>query len=210
MWLPGILSVKNFETINCNVLSVMPYLSNGKKHLTPVNAIDVILPKVSSSDPIFCIMITATTESNFVNSIKSLANCWALPDLNKALRISQTLVNLDVNKMILPSPDVSICSAPLSTPQSRVIQTSKKVGQVKTLTLSAMKNNVDSFTRQQKQLINEIQNQSNLLANERVLVNYYFGFASELKKDIPNENHAFTFIIGFTGVDIIKLVGLIT
>lgn len=208
MWAPGVLSVKNFKSLNCNVLSAMPYLTNGKKYLTPINAVDAILEKTNSSEAIFCLMVTATTELNFVSKIKSLANCWALPDFNKALRISQTLVNLDANKMILPAPDVSTCSVPLSTPQSRAILASKKIGQVKALNVSAMQSNITHFTTQQKQLISEMQNQSNSIASEIVQVNYYFGIANELKKDIPNENHVFTLMIGFTGADIIKLIGL--
>ncbi|WP_392551246.1 hypothetical protein RHO14_07045 [Orbus wheelerorum] len=209
MWLPGILSLKNIEQINCHNFTVMPFFSNGKKYLTPVNAVDNLLSRVNGNDLVFCIMLTATTENSFVNKIQSLVDSWALPDFKKALRISKTLVNLDSNKMIIPAPDTSISSAPLSTQQSRAILTAQKIGQIKSLNISMMKSNISAFSSKQAQMIDNTKAIASSAGGAIIAVNYYFGLASDLKKDVPNETHSFTLLTGFTGSEIIKLLGLI-
>lgn len=209
MWLPGRLSLAKFAQANYTVLPVMPFLSNGQKHLTPANAVNSLLTNLVSNDLVFSFMITSTTETAFINKLEQLSNSWSLPDFKKALRISKTLAKLDANKMIIPVVDKSLENAPLSSSQTRLILNAKRTGQIKPLSMSNIESGLTSFKSKQQQLVNQIKQQSTNTGETKIDVFYYFGLANDLKKDIPNQNHIFTLMTGFVGKDIIKLLDLI-
>lgn len=209
MWLPGRLSLNKFKPANCTILPVMPFLSNSKKYLTPPNAVDHLLAKISSSELIFTFMITATTESKFIDSLQVLADSWSMPDFKKALRISKTLSTLDANKMIIPAVDQSMISTPLSSSQTRLIQSAQKAGKIESLSMGNIQNRLNSFTKNQQQILSTLNSQAAQAGGKKIDVYYYFGLANELKKDIPNENHIFTLLVGFIGADYINMIDLI-
>lgn len=209
MWLPGRLSLAKFKPVNCTILPVIPFLSNGKKHLTPPNAIDHVLTGIGSNELIFTFMITATTENKFIDSLQVLANAWSMPDFEKALRISKALSTLDTNKMIIPAIDKSTISTPISSSQTRLIESSQKAGKIQPLSLDSIQKSLNSFTVKQQHILDALNSQAKQAGNEKIDIYYYFGLANELKKDVPNQNHIFTLLVGFTGAECINMIDLI-
>lgn len=195
--------------IDCKTIAITPFLSNQEKYLTPVNAVEYFLKKVTPNELVFCLLVTSSSEKEFIKQLGLFSSIFSLNEINRAHRLARSLHSIETTEMVLPNHSSQTLSKPISTSQTRLLNNAKNTSKKTEISIDSMQNASKEFKALKSDSMANLEAQSGNAKSGQIELLFNFCLANELRDEIPNQNHAFSFLIGFTGNDIYKFLGLI-
>lgn len=212
MWCDKTFSLAKYQSMNYETIVIEPYKITNDKFLSPAEAIAALKTKIDSSIPVAVIMISSVTETNFINKLTELSKCWDLPEINRALRTAKTVQDLDATKMIIPSPAGRKNVKQLSSGNTRAIINSQTLAAAQIdskASISGVMKQLEQFSEQKKVALNEIAKTVQGLAGGSIDIKFYYGLPADLKKELPNGEHIFTFLLAFSDENLKPILDLV-
>ena len=195
MWCDKTFSLAKYQSMNYETIVIEPYKITNDKFLSPAEAIAALKTKIDSSYHVAVIMISSLTETDFINQLTALSNCWDLPEIKRALRTAKTVQDLDTTKMVIPSPAGRKMVKQLSSGNTRAIVNSQTLAAAQIdspASISGVMKQLEQFAEQKKMALNEITKNVQGLTGGSVDIKFYYGLPADLKKELPNSEHIFT------------------
>ena len=212
MWRDKTFSLAKYQSMNYETIVIEPYKQTNDKFLSPAEAIAALKAKIDNVTPVAVIMISSVTEADFINQLTALSNCWDLPEINRALRTAKTVQDLDVTKMVIPSPADSKNVKQLSSGNTRAIVNSQTLAAAQMdspASISSVMKQLEKFAGQKKSALNEIAKNVQGLAGGSIDIKFYYGLPADLKKELPNNEHIFTFLLAFSDENLTPILDLV-
>lgn len=212
MWCDKTFSLAKYQSMNYETIVIEPYKQTNDKFLSPAEAIAALKAKIDNVTPVAVIMISSVTEADFINQLTALSNCWDLPEINRALRTAKTVQDLDVTKMVIPSPADSKNVKQLSSGNTRAIVNSQTLAAAQIdspASISGVMKQLEQFAEQKKVALNEITKNVQGLTGGSVNIKFYYGLPADLKKELPNNEHIFTFLLAFSDENLTPILDLV-
>lgn len=212
MWCDKTFSLAKYQSMNYETIVIEPYKQTNDKFLSPAEAIAALKAKIDNVTPVAVIMISSVTEADFINQLTALSNCWDLPEINRALRTAKTVQDLDVTKMVIPSPADSKNVKQLSSGNTRAIVNSQTLAAAQIdspASISGVMKQLEQFAEQKKVALNEITKNVQGLTGGSVDIKFYYGLPADLKKELPNNEHIFTFLLAFSDENLTPILDLV-
>lgn len=212
MWCDKTFSLAKYQSMNYETIVIEPYKLTNDKFLSPAEAIAALKAKIDNVTPVAVIMISSVTEADFINQLTALSNCWDLPEINRALRTAKTVQDLDATKMIIPSPADSKNVKQLSSGNTRAIVNSQTLAAAQIdspASISGVMKQLEKFAGQKKSALNEIAKNVQGLTGGSVDIKFYYGLPADLKKELPNSEHIFTFLLAFSDENLKPILDLV-
>ena len=212
MWCDKTFSLAKYQSMNYETIVIEPYKQTNDKFLSPAEAIAALKAKIDNVTPVAVIMISSVTEADFINQLTALSNCWDLPEINRALRTAKTVQDLDVTKMVIPSPADSKNVKQLSSGNTRAIVNSQTLAAAQMdspASISSVMKQLEKFAGQKKSALNEIAKNVQGLAGGSIDIKFYYGLPADLKKELPNNEHIFTFLLAFSDENLTPILDLV-
>lgn len=212
MWCDKTFSLAKYQSMNYETIVIEPYKQTNDKFLSPAEAIAALKAKIDNVTPVAVIMISSVTEADFINQLTALSNCWDLPEINRALRTAKTVQDLDVTKMVIPSPADSKNVKQLSSGNTRAIVNSQTLAAAQidsTASISGVMKQLEKFAGQKKSALNEIAKNVQGLTGGSVDIKFYYGLPADLKNELPNNEHIFTFLLAFSDENLTPILDLV-
>ncbi|TSJ91746.1 hypothetical protein FPQ14_00300 [Gilliamella apicola] len=212
MWCDKTFSLAKYQSMNYEAIVIEPYKQTNDKFLSPSEAITALKTKIDSSNHVAVIMISSLTETDFINQLTALANCWDLPEIKRALRTAKTVQDLDTTKMIIPSPTDRKNVKQLSSGNTRAIVNSQTLAAAQMdspASISGVMKQLEKFAGQKKSALNEITKNVQGLTGGSIDIKFYYGLPADLKKELPNCEHIFTFLLAFSDENLTPILDLV-
>lgn len=212
MWCDKTFSLAKYQSMNYETIAIDPYKQTNDKFLSPAEAIAALKAKIDNVTPVAVIMISSVTEADFINQLTALSNCWDLPEINRALRTAKTVQDLDVTKMVIPSPADSKNVKQLSSGNTRAIVNSQTLAAAQIdspASISGVMKQLEQFAEQKKVALNEITKNVQGFTGGSVDIKFYYGLPADLKKELPNSEHIFTFLLAFSDENLTPILDLV-
>lgn len=212
MWCDKTFSLAKYQSMNYETIVIEPYKLTNDKFLSPAEAVTALKRKIDSSIPVAVIMISSVTEVNFINKLTELSNCWDLPEIKRALRTAKTVQDLDATKMIIPNPADRKNVKQLSSGNTRAIVNSQTLAAAQIdspASISGVMKQLEQFAGQKKSALNEIAKNVQGFTGGSVDIKFYYGLPADLKKELPNSEHIFTFLLAFSDENLTPILDLV-
>ena len=212
MWCDKTFSLAKYQSMNYETIVIEPYKQTNDKFLSPAEAIAALKTKIDSSNHVAVIMISSLTETDFINQLTALSNCWDLPEINRALRTAKTVQDLDVTKMVIPSPAGRKNVKQLSSGNTRAIVNSQTLAAAQVdspASISGVMKQLEKFAGQKKSALNELTKNVRGLTGGSIDIKFYYGLPADLKKELPNNEHIFTFLLAFSDENLKPILDLV-
>ena len=212
MWCDKTFSLAKYQSMNYETIVIEPYKQTNDKFLSPAEAIAALKTKIDSSIPVAVIMLSSVTETDFIDKLTELSNCWDLPEIKRALRTAKTVQNLDATKMVIPSPADSKNVKQLSSGNTRAIVNSQTLAAAQIdspASISGVMKQLEQFAEQKKVALNEITKNVQGLTGGSVDIKFYYGFPADLSRELPNSEHIFTFLLAFSDENLKPILDLV-
>lgn len=212
MWCDKRLSLAKYKSMSYQAITIEPFKINNGKFLSPEEALTALKTKVDSTTFVAVIMLSSLVETEFINQLTSLSQCWDLPEIKKALRLAETVRDLETTKMIIPSPADRKVVKQLSSGNTRAIINSQTLNEAQKEVKASIDNvmsELNNFASQKKAILSEIASKTEQLTGGSVDINFFYGLPSDLFKEMPNKEHIFTFLLAFSDNDLTAILDLI-
>ena len=212
MWCDKTFSLAKYQSMNYETIVIEPYKITNDKFLSPAEAIAALKAKIDNVTPVAVIMISSVTEADFINKLTELSNCWDLPEIKRALRTAVTVKDLDATKMVIPSPASRKNVKQLSSSNTRAIVNSQTLAAAQVdspASISGVMKQLEKFAGQKKSVLNEITKNVQGLTGSGIDIKFYYGLPADLKKELPNCEHIFTFLLAFSDENLTTILDLV-
>lgn len=212
MWCDKTFSLAKYQSMNYETIVIEPYKQTNDKFLSPAEAIAALKTKIDSSIPVAVIMISSVTEVNFINKLTELSNCWDLPEIKRALRTAKTVQNLDATKMIIPRPAGRKKVRQLSSGNTRAIVNSQVLATAQIdnpASINGIMQQLEKFAEQKQQALNEMANNVQAFTGGSIDIKFYYGLPADLNRELPNNEHIFTFLLAFSDENLKPILDLV-
>lgn len=189
-------------------------------YLSPENALNHLATKLNqapSEHDTLVMMLTAKTLSEFIQTLNHAATCFPLPELTKVSRKAQSMLNLAISKMQLPSvPNGLPPVAPLSLSTLRAAIGAEGIQQAmqqtqQPQTPESLSQLLVTFSTIRQNALQQAQQQLDALQRGQFSVWVHSTqhdtqlAKTTLLKDIPDSDHVFTLAMLFIGEDLAPL-----
>lgn len=212
MWCDKTFSLANYQQMSFEVVTIEPYKLTNSKFLSPSEAVAALLAKIDSVTPVAVILISSITETDFIKQLTALSHCWDLPEIKRALRTAKTLQDLDITKMVIPSPADRKIVKQLSSSNTRAIvnaQTLKAAQKDTPASINSVMSELQGFAQQKEDVLNNVTNQTMSLTGGSIDITFFYGFSCDLYKELPNKEHIFTFLLAFSDDNLKPILDLV-
>lgn len=212
MWCDKTFSLAKYQSMNYETIVIEPYKVTNSKFLSPEEAIRALLAKIDSITPVAVILISSVTETGFISQLTALSQCWDLPEIKRALRTAVTVKDLDATKMIIPNPADRKNVKQLSSGNTRAIVNSQTLAAAQIdspASISGVMKQLEQFAGQKKSALNEIAKNVQGLTGGSVDIKFYYGLPADLKNELPNNEHIFTFLLAFSDENLTPILDLV-
>lgn len=212
MWCDKTFSLAKYQQMNFEVVAIEPYKITNSKFLSPEEAIKALLAKIDSMTPVAVILISSVTEICFINQLTTLSQCWDLPEIKRALRTAKTVQDLDITKMVIPSPADRKVVKQLSSSNTRAIvnsQTLKEAQKDAKASIDSVMSELQQFAQQKEAVLSKVASQTTSLASGSIDITFFHGLPCDLYKELPNKEHIFTFLLAFSDNNLKPILDLV-
>lgn len=232
MWRKATLSIgQNMAALACSILPVHPWVygvgqeAGEGSYLSPKNATEYLANKLEGTGgeiTAVVFMVCATTHADFMKSLAAFSSVLPLPIFSQVTRRAQEAATLAITKMQIPGKALGGLPAavPLSTATNRLAMNAQRIAQAKAeaatgASVSGLVSALSDFTSARSSALAGI---GQALANLQGKAAPAWVFtakgspafiASEMRKNIPQQDAIFTLATLFSGPDLSPLEGMI-
>ncbi len=232
MWRKATLSIgQNMVALTCSVLPVHPWIygvgqdAGEGSYLSPKNATKYLASKLEGAGEetsAVVLMVCATTHTDFMKNLATFSSVLPLPVFSQVARRAQEAAQLAITKMQIPGkaagglpPAVS-----LSTATNRLAINAQRIAQAKAeaaigASVSGLVSAMSDFATARRsalagvtQALADLQGKSATAWVFTAKGSPAF-IASEMRKNIPQQDAIFTLATLFSGPDLSPLEGMI-
>ncbi|MFJ1226974.1 hypothetical protein AB8P62_17645 [Yersinia enterocolitica] len=232
MWRKATLSIPgNMAAVNCAMLPVHPWVygvgrnEESGSYLSPQNAVDYLAGKLAGSggpQRVVVFMVCATDHLAFMQALTQFSAVLPLPVFAQVARMASTAATLATTKMQLPANDGNGLPLPqsLSTATSRMAMNAQRIAQAKEAAgsganLAGLASALSVFANAKAAALASVESALNglLAGSAQAWVFTASGsaatLASEMKKNVPQQDAVFTLATLFAGEDLTTLEAMI-
>ncbi|HGK6777925.1 TPA: hypothetical protein ACJ5GP_002016 [Yersinia enterocolitica] len=232
MWRKATLSIPgNMAAVNCAMLPVHPWVygvgrsEESGHYLSPQNAVDYLAGKLAGSggsQRVVVFMVCATDHPDFMQALTQFSAVLPLPVFSQVARMANTAATLATTKMQLPANAGNglPLPQPLSTATNRMAMNAQRIAQAKEAagsgaTLAGLASALSGFARAKAAALASVESALNglLAGSAQAWVFTASGsaatLASEMKKNVPQQDAVFTLATLFAGEDLTTLEAMI-
>ncbi|MFJ1219410.1 hypothetical protein [Yersinia enterocolitica] len=232
MWRKATLSIPgNMAAVNCAMLPVHPWVygvgrnEESGSYLSPQNAVDYLAGKLAGSggpQRVVVFMVCATDHLAFTQALTQFSAVLPLPVFAQVARMASTAATLATTKMQLPANDGNGLPLPqsLSTATSRMAMNAQRIAQAKEAAgsganLAGLASALSVFANAKAAALASVESALNglLAGSAQAWVFTASGsaatLASEMKKNVPQQDAVFTLATLFAGEDLTTLEAMI-
>ncbi|TPG61490.1 hypothetical protein EAH77_12680 [Ewingella americana] len=232
MWHKAMLSIpQNMAALTCSVLPVHPWVyglgqeAGEGSYLSPKNAAEHLASKLGTDDDeinVIVFMVCATSQADFMKNLAAFSSVLPLPVFSQVARRAQEVAQLAITKMQIPGKAVSGLppAVPLSTATNRLAMNAQRIAQAKAeaatgASISGLVSAMSDFATARHealagvtQALADLQGKSTTAWVFTAKGSPAF-IASEMRKNIPQQDAIFTLATLFSGPDLSLLEGMI-
>ncbi|CNF55803.1 phage-like protein [Yersinia bercovieri] len=232
MWRKATLSIPgNMAAVNCAMLPVHPWVYGvgrpeaSGSYLSPQNAVDHLAGKLAGSggqQRVVVLMVCAADHPAFMQALTQFSAVLPLPVFSQVARMASTAATLATTKMQLPASAGNglPLPQPLSTATSRMAINAQRIAQAKDAagagaSLVGLDSVLSGFASAKAAALANMENALNglLAGHAQAWVFTANGsaatVASEMKKNVPQQDAVFTLATLFAGEDLTPLEAMI-
>ncbi|HEI6770877.1 TPA: hypothetical protein SJ393_002110 [Yersinia enterocolitica] len=232
MWRKATLSIPgNMAAVNCAMLPVHPWVygvgrsEESGSYLSPQNAVDYLAGKLAGSggpQRVVVFMVCATDHPAFMQALTQFSAVLPLPVFAQVARMASTAATLATTKMQLPANAGNglPLPQPLSTATSRMAMNAQRIAQAKEAAgsganLAGLASALSGFALAKAAALASVESALNglLAGSAQAWVFTASGsaatLASEMKKNVPQQDAVFTLATLFAGEDLTTLEAMI-
>lgn len=212
MWCDKNFSLAKYQQVNFEAIAIEPYRITNSKFLSPAEAINALQRQIDSVTPVAVIMISSVTETDFINQLTTFSRCWDLPEITRALRTAKTVQDLEITKMVIPSPADRRVVKPLSSSNTRAIvnaKTLKSAQQCPQSSINSVMRELQQFAQKKSEILKSVADNTASLTGGSIDVNFFYGLPCDLYKNLPNSEHIFTFLLAFSDINLTPILDLV-
>lgn len=232
MWRKATLSIPgNMAAVNCAMLPVHPWVygvgrsEESGHYLSPQNAVDYLAGKLAGSggpQRVVVFMVCATDHPAFMQALTQFSAVLPLPVFSQVARMASTAATLATTKMQLPANAGNglPLPQPLSTATSRMAMNAQRIAQAKEAAgsganLAGLASALSGFALAKAAALASVESALNglLAGSAQAWVFTASGsaatLASEMKKNVPQQDAVFTLATLFAGEDLTTLEAMI-
>lgn len=232
MWRKATLSIPgNMAAVNCAMLPVHPWVygvgrsEESGHYLSPQNAVDYLAGKLAGSggpQRVVVFMVCATDHPAFMQALTQFSAVLPLPVFAQVARMASTAATLATTKMQLPANAGNglPLPQPLSTATSRMAMNAQRIAQAKEAAgsganLAGLASALSGFANAKAAALASVESALNglLAGSAQAWVFTASGsaatLASEMKKNVPQQDAVFTLATLFAGEDLTTLEAMI-
>lgn len=232
MWRKATLSIPgNMAAVNCAMLPVHPWVygvgrsEESGSYLSPQNAVDYLAGKLAGSggpQRVVVFMVCATDHPAFMQALTQFSAVLPLPVFAQVARMASTAATLATTKMQLPANAGNglPLPQPLSTATSRIAMNAQRIAQAKEAAgsganLAGLVSALSGFARAKAAALASVESALNGLLADSAQAWVFTAsgsaatLASEMKKNVPQQDAVFTLATLFAGEDLTTLEAMI-
>ncbi|EMV5749652.1 hypothetical protein ACQ26G_000685 [Yersinia enterocolitica] len=232
MWRKATLSIPgNMAAVNCAMLPVHPWVygvgrsEESGSYLSPQNAVDYLAGKLVGSggqQSVVVFMVCATDHPAFMQALTQFSAVLPLPVFSQVARMANTAATLATTKMQLPANAGNglPLPQPLSTATNRMVMNAQRIAQAKDAAgaganLAGLASALSGFANTKAVALASMESALNglLAGSAQAWVFTASGsaatLASEMKKNVPQQDAVFTLATLFAGEDLTTLEAMI-
>ena len=212
MWCDKTFSLAKYQQMNYEIIAIEPYPITNSKFLSPTEAINALQRQIDSITPVAVMMISSVTEADFIHRLTAFSRCWDLPEITRALRTAKTVQDLEITKMVIPSPADRRVVKQLSSNNTRAIinaQTLKLAQHCPQSSINSVMRELQQFAQKKSEILNNVADNTASLTGGCVDINFFYGLPCELYKNLPNSEHIFTFLLAFSDINLTPVLELV-
>ncbi|EKN4030583.1 hypothetical protein ACHZG4_001747 [Yersinia enterocolitica] len=232
MWRKATLSIPgNMAAVNCAMLPVHPWVygvgrsEESGSYLSPQNAVDYLAGKLAGSggpQRVVVFMVCATDHPAFMQALTQFSAVLPLPVFSQVARMANTAATLATTKMQLPANAGNglPLPQPLSTATNRMVMNAQRIAQAKDAAgaganLAGLASALSGFANTKAAALASMESALNglLAGSAQAWVFTASGsaatLASEMKKNVPQQDAVFTLATLFAGEDLTTLEAMI-
>ncbi|EKN6157019.1 hypothetical protein ACS78I_07170 [Yersinia enterocolitica] len=232
MWRKATLSIPgNMAAVNCAMLPVHPWVygvgrsEESGSYLSPQNAVDYLAGKLAGSggpQRVVVFMVCATDHPDFMQALTQFSAVLPLPVFSQVARMANTAATLATTKMQLPANAGNglPLPQPLSTATNRMAMNAQRIAQAKDAAgaganLAGLTSALSGFANAKAAALASVESALNglLAGSAQAWVFTASGsaatLASEMRKNVPQQDAVFTLATLFAGEDLTTLEAMI-
>lgn len=212
MWCDKTFSLAKYQQMQFEAIAIEPYRITNSKFLSPEEAIKALQCKIDSITPVAVMLISSITETGFIKQLTALSQCWDLPEITRALRTAKTVQDLDITKMVIPNPADRKVVKQLSSSNTRAIlnaQTLKAAQKDVSASIDSVMSKLQQFAQQKDAVLNAVASKTTALTGGSIDIKFFYGLPSDLNKELPNNEHIFTFLLAFSDNNLKPILDLV-
>lgn len=232
MWRKATLSIPgNMAAVNCAMLPVHPWVygvgrsEESGSYLSPQNAVDYLAGKLAGSggpQRVVVFMVCATDHPAFMQALTQFSAVLPLPVFSQVARMANTAATLATTKMQLPANAGNglPLPQPLSTATNRMAMNAQRIAQAKDAAgaganLAGLASALSGFANAKAAALASVESALNglLAGSAQAWVFTASGsaatLASEMRKNVPQQDAVFTLATLFAGEDLTTLEAMI-
>ncbi|EKN6107786.1 hypothetical protein ACSOQS_000812 [Yersinia enterocolitica] len=232
MWRKATLSIPgNMAAVNCAMLPVHPWVygvgrsEESGHYLSPQNAVDYLAGKLAGSggpQRVVVFMVCATDHPDFMQALTQFSAVLPLPVFSQVARMANTAATLATTKMQLPANAGNglPLPQPLSTATNRMAMNAQRIAQAKDAAgaganLAGLASALSGFANAKAAALASVESALNglLAGSAQAWVFTASGsaatLASEMRKNVPQQDAVFTLATLFAGEDLTTLEAMI-
>ncbi|EOB3108611.1 hypothetical protein ACIJH7_000540 [Yersinia enterocolitica] len=232
MWRKATLSIPgNMAAVNCAMLPVHPWVygvgrsEESGHYLSPQNAVDYLAGKLAGSggpQRVVVFMVCATDHPAFMQALTQFSAVLPLPVFSQVARMASTAATLATTKMQLPANAGNglPLPQPLSSATSRMAINAQRIAQAKDAAgaganLAGLASALSGFASAKAAALASMESALDGLLAGRAQAWVFTAsgsattLASEMKKNVPQQDAVFTLATLFAGEDLTTLEAMI-
>lgn len=232
MWHKATLSIPaSMAAVNCAILPVHPWVygvgrnEESGSYLSPQNAVDYLAGKLASSggqQSAVVFMVCASDHSAFMQALTQFSAVLPLSVFSQVARMASTAATLATTKMQLPANAGNGLPLPqsLSTTTSRMAINAQRIAQAKDAAgvganVAGLESALSGFASAKAAALARVESALNGLLAGSAQAWVFTGsgsaatLASEMKKNVPQQDAVFTLATLFAGEDLTTLEAMI-
>lgn len=231
MWRKSELRMADMAALSCSVVPVHPWVygvgqeAGDGSYLSPKNATDYLAKKLGGGDDemsVVVLMVCATSQAEFMKNLASFSSVLPLPVFSQVARRAREAATLAITKMQIPGKGLGGLppAVPLSTTTSRMAMNAQRIAQAKAeaatgASLGGLVSALADFAQARSAALEGISQALEALQGKSAPAWAFTAkgtpafIASELQKNIPQQDAVFTLATLFSGPDLSPLEGMI-
>lgn len=212
MWCDKTFSLAKYQQMQFEAIAIEPYRITNSKFLSPEEAIKALRSKIDGITPVAVILISSVTETGFIKQLTALSQCWDLPEITRTLRTAKTVQDLDITKMVIPNPADRKVVKQLSSSNTRAIvnaQTLKAAQKDAKASINSVMSELQLFAQQKEAVLNAVASKTTALTGGSIDIKFFYGLPADLNKNLPNNEHIFTFLLAFSDNNLKPILDLV-